>query len=161
VIEAATQPNLVFPVVAIYPKEGTFWSDHPVGIVERDWVTPEHREAAKAYIQFLLGRPQQEKAMQYGFRPALVDIPLAAPIDGAHGVDPKEPKTTLEVPSVDVIDATLKLWHRNKKHSNAILVLDTSGSMSEDNKIQNAKLGARQFLSMLEDDDAFSLLRFS
>ncbi|MCG8512010.1 MAG: substrate-binding domain-containing protein, partial [Rhodospirillales bacterium] len=31
-------PDLPYPVVAIYPKEGTFWSDHPVGIVERDWV---------------------------------------------------------------------------------------------------------------------------
>jgi Ca-activated chloride channel family protein len=43
-------PDLPFPVVAIYQKEGTFWSDHPAGVVERDWVTPEHREAAKIHI---------------------------------------------------------------------------------------------------------------
>jgi Ca-activated chloride channel family protein len=43
-------PDLSFPVVAIYQKEGTFWSDHPAGVVERDWVTPEHREAAKIHI---------------------------------------------------------------------------------------------------------------
>src|SRR5262249_36015227 len=53
VIESYGQEaNLPFPVVAIYPKEGTFWSDHPIGIVERPWVTAEHREAAKAYIQY-------------------------------------------------------------------------------------------------------------
>src|SRR4029077_7593687 len=86
------------PVVAVYPKEGTFWSDHPVGIVEREWVTPEHREAAKLYIQYLLGRAQQEKAMEYEFRPASVQVALAAPLDPSHGIDPKEPKTTLEVP---------------------------------------------------------------
>ena len=34
----------------VYPKEGTFWSDHPVGIVDREWVTPERREAAEIYI---------------------------------------------------------------------------------------------------------------
>ena len=62
-------------MVAIYPKEGTFWSDHPVGIVEREWVTPAHREAAKVYIQYLLQRPQQERAITYGFRPGAVDVP--------------------------------------------------------------------------------------
>jgi ABC-type Fe3+ transport system substrate-binding protein len=72
VVESYSQNNLAFPVVAIYPKEGTFWSDHPVGIVDREWVSPEHREAAKIYIQYLLARPQQEKAIQYGFRPASV-----------------------------------------------------------------------------------------
>lgn len=100
VVESYSQSNLPFPVVAIYPKEGTFWSDHPVGVVEREWVTPEHREAGKIYIQYLLARPQQERAMEYGFRPASLDVPLAAPLDSNHGIDSKEPKTTLEVPSV-------------------------------------------------------------
>ncbi|MGB7847071.1 MAG: substrate-binding domain-containing protein, partial [Candidatus Acidiferrum sp.] len=53
VVESYAENNLAFPVVAIYPKEGTFWSDHPVGVVEREWVTPEHREAAKIYVQYL------------------------------------------------------------------------------------------------------------
>ncbi|HLJ90713.1 MAG TPA: extracellular solute-binding protein [Candidatus Angelobacter sp.] len=161
VIESYGQANMQFPIVAIYPKEGTFWSDHPIGVVEREWVTPEHREAAKIYIDYLLARPQQEKALAFGFRPAAVDVPLAAPIDADHGVDPKEPKTTLEVPPADVIDATMKLWQRNKKHSEVVLVLDTSGSMQEDMKMVNAKMGARQLISMLGDEDVFSLEPFS
>jgi Ca-activated chloride channel family protein len=161
VVESYSQSNLAFPVVAIYPKEGTFWSDHPVGVVERDWVTPEHREAAKIYIQYLLAHPQQEKAMQYGFRPAAVDVPLAAPLDAAHGMDPKEPKTTLEVPSADVINAILQTWKAEKKHSNVVLVLDTSGSMSEENKMENAKAGAKQLVELLDDSDTFSFLPFS
>jgi Ca-activated chloride channel family protein len=147
--------------VAIYPKEGTFWSDHPVGIVEREWVTPERREAAKIYIQYLLAPAQQQKALQYGFRPASVDVPLAAPLDTAHGIDPKEPKTTLEVPSVDVMNAMLQLWKSQKKHSNIALVLDTSGSMNDENKMQNAKAGAKQLIQMLDDSDTFSFLPFS
>src|SRR5258708_3632627 len=60
VIESyAPKYSLPFPVVAIYPKEGTFWSDHPVGVVDRPWVTPEKREAAKIYIDYLLARPHQ------------------------------------------------------------------------------------------------------
>ena len=161
VVESYSQPNLAFPVVAIYPKEGTFWSDHPVGIVDRDWVTPEHRDAAKIYIEYLLARAQQEKAIQYGFRPAGVDVPLAAPLDAAHGMDPKEPKTTLEVPPVDVINGLLQLWKDEKKHSNVTLVLDTSGSMSEEHKLQNAKVGAKQLVQLLDDGDTFSFLPFS
>jgi Ca-activated chloride channel family protein len=161
VIESYSQNNLPFPVVAIYPKEGTFWSDHPIGIVERDWVTPEHREAAKVYIQYLLQRPQQEKAITYGFRPGAVDVPLASPIDEAHGVDPKEPKTTLEVPPVPVMDSILKLWQQKKKAANVVLVLDTSGSMNDNGKIQNAREGAKQLVNLLSDNDRLSLLPFN
>jgi Ca-activated chloride channel family protein len=161
VVESYSQSNLPFPVVAIYPKEGTFWSDHPVGVVERDWVTPEHREAAKTYIQYLLARGQQEKAIEYGFRPASLDVPLAAPLDAAHGIDPKEPKTTLELPSVDVINGILQAWKEEKKHSNVALVLDTSGSMGEEGKMQSAKQGAKQLVQLLDDGDTFSFLPFN
>jgi Ca-activated chloride channel family protein len=153
--------KLAFPVVAIYPKEGTFWSDHPVGIVERDWVTPAHREAAKVYIQYLLQRPQQERAITYGFRPGSVEVPIASPIDIAHGVDPKEPKTTLEVPSVPVMDAILKLFDQKKKAANIVLVLDTSGSMNDDHKIQNAREGAKQLVNLLAPADQLSLVPFN
>lgn len=161
VVESYSERNLPFPIVAIYPKEGTFWSDHPVGIVEREWVTPDHREAAKIYIQYLLARAQQEKALEYGFRPASLEVTLAAPLDQAHGIDPKEPKTTLEVPSVDVINGVLQAWKVQKKHSNVVLVLDTSGSMAEEGKMQNAKEGAKQLLQLLDDGDTFSFLPFS
>jgi len=153
--------HLPFPVVAIYPKEGTFWSDHPVGIVQRDWVTNEHREAAQAYIDYLLAQPQQQRALEYGFRPAEVSIPLTAPIDMQHGVNPKEPKTTLEVPSAEVINAVISSWHKYKKHSNIVLVFDTSGSMNDNNKLINAREGAYTLLDMLGDDDRLSILPFN
>lgn len=155
------QYHLPFPVVAVYPKEGTFWSDHPVGIVEREWVTPEHREAAKIYIDYLLDRPQQEAALRFGFRPAAVEVPPAAPIDTAHGVDPKQPQTTLEVPPVEVIDAVLQLWRENKKHADVTLVLDRSGSMQREEKMVNAQAGAGQFLELLDPSDSFSFLAFN
>src|SRR5262249_1182907 len=161
-VESYTQhQQLPFPVVAIYPKEGTFWSDHPIGIVEREWVTPEHREAAKKYIEFLLARPQPEKAIGYGFRPASVDVQVTAPIDTAHGVDPHEPKTTLEVPSPEVIDGIRRLWQQKKKSADVVLVFDTSGSMNEEGKIQTAREGAKQLVSLLTDNDNFSLLPFN
>jgi Ca-activated chloride channel family protein len=161
VIESYSKNNLPFPVVAIYPKEGTFWSDHPIGIVDREWVTPEHKEAAKIYIQYLLDRPQQEQALQFGFRPSSPDIPVHSPVDIQHGVDPREPKTTLEVPTVECMDAILRAWQENKKHSDVVLVFDTSGSMKDENKMSQARPGAMQLLSLLGDNDYFSLLLFN
>ncbi|HSI86474.1 MAG: extracellular solute-binding protein [Candidatus Methylacidiphilales bacterium] len=162
VIESySSQFTPAFPVVAIYPKEGTFWSDHPVGIVARDWVSEEQRAAARIYISYLLAKPQQEKAITYGFRPSMVEIPIASPIDTAHGVDPKEPRTTLEIPSTDVMDSILTLWGKAKKHSSITLVLDTSGSMEKDGRMANAREGALTMLSALSDDDVFGLLPFS
>jgi len=161
VIQSYNKQDIAYPVVAIYPKEGTFWSDHPAGIVERDWVTAEHREAAQIYLDYLLAPIQQEEAMEYGFRPADVSIPLGFPFDVAHGVDPQQPQTTLSVPSAKVIQAVKGLWHQNKKRGNVLLVLDTSGSMGTDNKIDNARNGALQLLNMLHEQDIFSLLPFN
>jgi Ca-activated chloride channel family protein len=152
--------DLPFPIVAVYPKEGTFWSDHPVGIVERDWVTAEHREAAEIYINYLLAKPQQEKAMIYGFRPADTRIPLTAPFDAAHGVDHEEPKALLEVPSAEIINAILALWQERKKHANIVLVIDISGSM-RGLKINQARKGALEMLSAMGDADTFSMLAFN
>jgi len=152
-------PN--FPIVAIYPKEGTFWSDHPVGIVNRDWVTPERKEAAQVYINFLLDTPQQTRALAYGFRPANPSIALGDPIDDAHGVNPKEPQNVLAVPSADVMHAIIQLWHANKKHANVVLVMDCSGSMNDNAKMVNARAGADELVTMLDDQDHLSLLPFS
>src|SRR4029077_14063570 len=93
--------------------------------------------------------------------PGAGDVPLASPIDTAHGVDPKEPLTTLEVPQVDVMHAILTLWHVNKKHANITLTFDTSGSMRENRKMENARAAALQLVDQLSDDDQFSLLPFS
>lgn len=161
VIESRTRtPPTEAPVVAIYPKEGTFYSDHPVGIVNRPWVTDDHREAAERYIEYLLDEPQQRKALTYGFRPGNFDVPKGPPVDQAHGVDPDQPKTVLEPPSAEVMSAIIDLWKDNKKHANVVLVLDTSGSMKGE-ALRGAKQGARALIDMLGDKDRITLVSFS
>ena len=128
--------TLPFPLVAVYPKEGTFWSDHPVGIVQRPWVSDEKKEAAKIYIDYLLARPQQQKALTYGFRPGR-PRPSRWPTRSRSPTAsiPKEPKTTLEVPPPDVMHGIIELWHQQKKKANVVLVFDTSGSMNDQAKL--------------------------
>jgi Ca-activated chloride channel family protein len=159
VAEANAKGGLPQPIVAVYPREGTFWSDHPVGVVDRDWVGPEERDAAERYIAFLLARPQQEKALKHGFRPADVDVPLGSTF-ARPGLDPGEPKTTLRVPEAKVLAAVLQLWTRAKKRADVALVLDISGSMQGE-KLAKAQAGARQLAAMLGEGDRLSLLVFS
>jgi Ca-activated chloride channel homolog len=162
VIESYSLKNPTdFPLVAIYPREGTFWSDHPVGIVERPWVTKEHRDAANIYIDYLRARPQQLKAMTFGFRPGDESIDLVAPIDAKHGVDPNEPKQVLPVPTAPVMKSIIELWKERKKHIRIVLVVDTSGSMRMDQKLINAQAGAGELIDMLGDRDTMCLLSFN
>src|SRR5262249_57904047 len=139
------------PLVAIYPKEGTFWSDHPIGVVQRDWVSDEHKEAARVYIDYLRAKPQQVKAMKFGFRPADEKIPLDAPLDPAHGVNPEEPQKLMRVPAADVLEGVLGLWRKHTKPSRVSLVMRTSGSIQPMRKMQSAQDAAREHVETISD----------
>jgi Ca-activated chloride channel family protein len=148
------------PVVAIYPKEGTFWSNHPYAVLNAPWVTPEQKEAAGLFEAFLLDKPQQLKALEYGFRPADPSIPLTAPLDAEHGVDTAQPKTVLEIPSAAVITGIEALWRENKKPVDLVVVMDISGSMRGD-KITSARSSLMQFVGKLDDSDRLQIDLFN
>jgi Ca-activated chloride channel family protein len=160
VIESYAKKNDAgFPLVAIYPVEGTFWSDHPYAILDAPWVGADEREAAQAFLAFLKARPQQERALALGFRPADPSIAIAAPVDVAHGVDPQQPQTLLDVPPGPVLEKLLALWREVKKPTDVLLVFDKSGSM-RGRALEEAKAGAKAFLEGLHDRDEVSLLFF-
>jgi Ca-activated chloride channel family protein len=161
VIDSYREKDLAFPLVSIYPKEGTFWSDHPAAIVNRPWVSAEHKEAARKFIAFLLDNPQQQAALALGFRPGNVSVPTGQPIDAAHGADPNEPKTTLALPDAPVVQAALALWKQHKKRSHVALVLDCSGSMNKEQRMTHARDGALEMLKLLGDEDQISILPFN
>jgi Ca-activated chloride channel family protein len=148
------------PVVAIYPKEGTFWSNHPYVIVNAPWVTAEQKEAAQLFENFLLDKPQQLKALEYGFRPADPSVPLTAPLDTQHGVDPSQPRTILEIPSAPVIQGIQTLWQQTKKPVDLIVVMDISGSM-EGEKITTARSSLLQFIGKLDERDRLRIDLFN
>lgn len=153
----ATPPEL--PLVAMYPEEGTFWADHPFAILDAPWVTPQHREAGAKLQKFLRERPQQERAVALGFRAADPAIPISAPIDEAHGADPKQPQNLLEVPDAPALRALIELWRTTKKASDVVLVFDKSGSM-RGQPLTEAKQGAKAFLASLDPRDRVTLLFF-
>jgi Ca-activated chloride channel homolog len=148
------------PVVAIYPKEGTFWSNHPFIILNANWVTGEQRSAAEIFEDFLLDKPQQLLAIEYGFRPADPSIPLTSPLDEAHGVDTRQPQTVLEVPQAEVIRGIEELWRQVKKPVDLVLVVDTSGSMGGE-KITAVRASLQEFIKLLGDNDRLQIITFN
>ena len=147
------------PLVAIYPKEGTFWSDHPYSILDADWVGPDDRKAAEQFLAFLKAKPQQQRALELGFRPGDASIAISAPIDVAHGCDPKQPQTLLDVPDATVLDKLLTVWRTVKKGADVVFVFDKSGSM-RGKPLEEAKRGAKSFFDNLTDADEATLLFF-
>ena len=145
------------PLVAIYPKEGTFWHDDPFIVLSS--ASAEERQGADLFYKFLLGEEAQRAAMSFGFRPANVNVPLADPITPAYGVDPTGVQTILEVPQAEVIVAAKNAWAVNRKRADIMLVVDTSGSMDGE-KLTLVQAGLATFLMRILPEDRVGLISF-
>jgi ABC-type glycerol-3-phosphate transport system substrate-binding protein len=105
--------------IRIYYPPATMFSDHPYAILNAPWVTPEQRQAAEQFRNFLLSPPIQEIAFrQYGFRPAIPDVPVLTndPSNpfvkySAYGAKVDTPPL-VETPSGEVVTELLNLWRR-------------------------------------------------
>lgn len=151
--------NPQIPLVAIYPKEGTFWHDNPFIVMAS--ASAEEQQAAEQFYTFLLTAESQKLAMSYGFRPANVDVPLADPVSPAFGVQPQGVQTILPVPPAEVIVAAKSVWAQNRKRADIILVVDVSGSMADNGKLDQAKAGLGTFLQRILQEDRVGLVSFS
>ncbi len=100
-----------------YPNP-TLWSNHPYTILRGDWVSEEQKKAALDLRTFLLSRPVQQQALQFGFRPANPEV-------GLKNQDPQNPFNRLkdagiridippvaESPSGETARLLLETWRR-------------------------------------------------
>lgn len=148
-------------LVALYPKEGTFWHEHPMGIVNADWVTAEQAGAARVFIDYVLTEAVQQIIMAEGFRPANPDVELGFPFVEENGVDPAQPRAVLDVPAPDVVAAIQQSWAFVKKQADIVLLVDTSGSMANEDKIAQAIAAAEAFVNATESSNRIGLTTFS
>jgi ABC-type molybdate transport system substrate-binding protein len=102
----------------VYYPATTIWSDHPIGVLQGDWVTPAQAAAAKTYVAFLRARDQQKKALTYGFRPADTSVPIKSaegqnPFTAlaAQGITVDVPPAA-ESPTAPVVRNLMMMWQR-------------------------------------------------
>ena len=156
------------PLVAIYPKEGTLFSDNPLFILNAPWVTADQRLASGAFASYVRLPENQRRVLEFGFRPGNAAVAVAAPISAANGVDPNEPKAALDVPEPKVLVGLLDRWAEQRKGARVQFVIDVSGSMGEvadeasnETKLDLAKRATIRALDEFKADDLLGLTVFS
>ena len=152
------------PLVAIYPKEGTLLSDSPYAVLQADWVTDKVRKAANAFLKELQSSDVQKRFSQAAFRDSN-DRPGDL-ITEDNGLLKDEPKLVLNPPAPKVLAQVEALWNAQRKPARVLLVIDTSGSMSEDagngdTKLETAKAAALKALDQFGPNDDVALWSFS
>ncbi len=147
-------------LVALYPKEGTFIHDHPFAIPNTQWVSDEQRAGAKLFTEFVLTEAVQKRVLESGFRPANKAVPIGYPIAAELGVNPADP-AVLPVPEPGTIAAVQQSWQLVKKQADIVILVDTSGSMRKDAKIDNAREAIKGFLEDQSGANNIGLVRFS
>ncbi len=155
--------ELRFPLVSIYPEEGTFWVTNPACVLDAEWVSEVQREAAEIFIDYMLAPEQQQRMMKWALRPAEAGVALGDPIDLAHGAIPdmtEDEIPPLEEPSDLVTSFVSELWHQTKKKSVAVVLLDRSGSMGS-GKLKAAIEGVKLFIERMEPDDEVIVIAFN
>ena len=108
-------PAAGMPVVAIYPREGTFWCDHPIrSWTPTGWARPSARRPRRCWRSCAPARRRSARWRSASARP-IRRSPVGAPIDAAHGADPKQPQTLLEVPDAATLAKLLDVWTREQE----------------------------------------------
>ena len=152
-----SQPKLV----ALYPPEGTFYSDNPFIVLNAPWVSAAQREGAQRFAEFLAREISPEVAARSGFRPADLDQEPVAPVTKENGVDPAQPQRVLGLPEPRVLDRIKQTWREDRKPANVLLIVDTSGSMNDENRLVRAKQGLDVFFDQVGRQDSVGLTIFS
>jgi Ca-activated chloride channel homolog len=156
------------PLVSIYPKEGTLFSDSPLFILNASWVTDEQKQGAALFRDFVTQPDNQAQVLKFGFRPGNPSVAIGDPITAANGADPNEPQALLEVPDPKVAIGILDQWDEQRKPARVLLVIDVSGSMGDpatedgfETKLDLAKQAAIAALGEFNENDEVGLRVFS
>jgi Ca-activated chloride channel family protein len=156
-----TKPAHALPLVAVYPAEGTFYFDNPLIKLRAPWVTGAQARAASAFVGWITRHVTPSLAARYGYRPGDATLQAVGPIDRAHLVDPSEPRIVLGLPEPRVLAKIKAAWHRDRKAANVAVVVDTSGSMRDEAKLEHAQEGLRLFLRQFSARDRVGLVTFA
>ncbi|MFH1330445.1 MAG: extracellular solute-binding protein [Actinomycetota bacterium] len=155
------------PLVAVYPEEGTLFSDNPAYVLAASWVSEVQRQAALEFRTFVIDVPEnQARALEFGFRPGNPAVAIGEPISTANGLNPSQPKTELELPQPAVLAALVDSWESYRKTARVIIVFDVSGSMGDlggegYTKLDLAKQAVLASLDEFKPEDEVGLWIFS
>jgi Ca-activated chloride channel family protein len=126
-LDEAEAPQI--PLVAIYPREGTLFSDNPYVVLEAEWVDEAKRAAAADFLRYVQEPDQQQRFQQAAFR--TFEGEPGELITPTNGMLPDQPATELGSPAPAVLRAIQESWDTLRKPARVLLIIDVSGSMGQ------------------------------
>jgi Ca-activated chloride channel family protein len=147
-------------LVALYPPEGSFSSDDPLIVLNAAWVSPEQRAAAAAFGRWLRAHVTAARAAEYGFRPSNPRAATAAPTNAAYGVDLTKPPAELPLPDPSVLATLRSDWQASRRPANVVLVVDTSASMGQSEKLGETEQALAAFVKQLPSNYRVGVVSF-
>lgn len=118
-------------LVAVYPSEGSMWSDNPAVLLNTSWVDENEKTAGEAFLKFLQTDTAQNALAEYGFRSVNDKVDQSKILNAELGVDLSKPATTLPKPDVEVAAYAKDQWVNIRKPSAVLELIDISGSMDD------------------------------
>ncbi|WP_322098273.1 substrate-binding and vWA domain-containing protein [Nakamurella alba] len=153
------------PLVAIYPKEGTLYSDSPYVILDAPWADAGKKAGAADFLSYLREPAQQKVFTDAGFR--TYDRKAGDPINASDAVRADGVTIALDAPGPAVLVQVRDLWSELRKQARVLLVMDVSGSMSTPagssgfTRLELAQQAAVDGLEQLAGTDEIGLWSFS
>jgi ABC-type Fe3+ transport system substrate-binding protein len=100
-----------------YPKRN-IWNENPYYIIDAPWSTPEQKNAAGLFVDFLLSEPIQKQSLDHGLRPGNPQVPVKFPESPLveyekYGLQ-IDLGRTCEPPKAEVINNLLAGWQRSQ-----------------------------------------------
>lgn len=101
----------------VYPQRN-LWNDNPFYVLNASWVSPAQRQAAEAFLAFLMEVPAQKQALIHGFRPGNPNVPVLFPespfqLFQRNGLR-NDISAVLDMPKPDVVTNLLQSWQRSQ-----------------------------------------------
>ncbi|MFD9740907.1 substrate-binding domain-containing protein [Umezawaea sp. NPDC059074] len=150
-------------LVAIYPKEGVLFSDHP--FIELNGLDGPRKAVADDFLTYLRSDTVQKEFAKYGFRD-FEQRPID-PDGPNYGWLPKAEIKSLGTPTGEVVARLLASWAKLRKPTNVLVCIDSSLSMEEKvpgtgaTKLALVKPAIRQLADGFTDSDRVGLWKFS
>jgi len=146
-------------LIALYPKEGSYWQNYQLCSSQADWITPAKRAAIRKFSEFMLSPESQTEIQRLGFRP-ITQQAVAEPLTEEFGAKPSLPQRSFSRLLPEVTSHLLDNWTDIRRKSAVLLVIDLSGQM-EDEALHTAKAEIRRFLSQQTEGNKVALVTFT
>ena len=161
---AASKPAA--PLVPVYPREGTAYADYPYAVLRAPWVDDVRQRAAADFLAHLRSPAGRQAYETAGFRDAGRVTDNTALLVADRGF-----KRELAAPFRKITGESLTqlvgMWTVIQRPNNAMVVLDTSGSMNDpvpgtrQTRLQLIRQAAISGVSLLNNKTTIGLWVFS